>query len=182
MTSRERVEAALRHEEPDRVPVDIWGSASRINTQLYEDVAKALGLTELGRLIRPGSDTQYEDYAFADLLGSDFRHINIGKPKGYKSYKDGNGYIIDEWGVGRSLVGRYPTIVKHPLKDKDIAFLRDYQVPNAEDSGRIEELAELARAYCEGTEKYVTACSAQSGQVFDLSVSARYRGFFNRHV
>jgi uroporphyrinogen-III decarboxylase len=30
MTHRQRVLAALDHREPDRVPVDVWGSASRI--------------------------------------------------------------------------------------------------------------------------------------------------------
>lgn len=168
MTSRERVEAVLNHQEPDYVPIDIWGSASRINTELYMDVAKALGLSGTGRLIRPGSDTQYEDYVLADLLGSDFRHINIGKPQGFKSYKDENGYSIDEWGIGRSLVGRYPTIVKHPLKDMDIEQLEDYETPIAEDPGRIAGIGQLARDYYENTDKYVTACSAQSGQVFDL--------------
>lgn len=170
MTSRERVEAALAHREPDQVPVDIWGSASCINTQLYQAVARELGIDpeKSGRLIRPGSDTEYEDYVLADALGSDFRHISIGKPKGFKSYKDENGYIIDEWGVGRSLVGLYPTIVKHPLKDATLDDLKAFQVPNAEDPGRIEGLGELARHYYEDTDKYVTACSAHSGQVFDI--------------
>ena len=170
MTSRERVEAALAHREPDRVPIDIWGSASRINTDLYMRVAEKLGIDyeNTRRLIRPGSDTMYEDYALADALGSDFRHINIGKPKGFKSYTDENGYIIDEWGVGRSIVGLYPTIVKHPLKDATMEELEAFQVPNAEDPGRIEGLAELARHYYEDTNKYVTACSAHSGQVFDV--------------
>lgn len=164
------MQAALAHTEPDFVPVDIWGSASRISTDLYFALARELGLdpAKTGRLIRPGSDTQYEDYALADALGSDFRHINIGKPKGFHSYKDENGYVIDEWGIGRSLVGMYPTIVKHPLKDATLEQLEAYQTPNAEDPGRIEGLAALAKHYYEDTDKYVTACSAQSGQVFDV--------------
>jgi uroporphyrinogen decarboxylase len=168
MTSRERVETALRHEEPDYVPVDIWGSASRINTELYQKLAAMFGLHDTGRLIRPGSDTQYEDYALADILGSDFRHINIGRAAGYKPYKDENGYIIDEFGVGRSLVGMYPTIVKNPLADADIEELKDYQTPKAEDPGRIAGIGELAKYYYEQTDKYVTATPAQSGQIFDV--------------
>ena len=169
MTSRERVEAALNHQEPDRVPMDLWGSASRINTSLYKNLAEALGFDwqKTGRLIRPGKDTEYEDYFVSDALGCDFRHININGSS-FKSYKDENGYIIDEWGVGRSLVGLYPTIVKNPLKDADMAELEAYQVPWAEDPKRIEGLAELARHYYEDTDKYVTACSANSGQVFDV--------------
>lgn len=170
MNSRERVEITLAHKEADRVPIDIWGSASRINTELYLALAKELEIDseKTRRLIRPGSDTQYEDYVLADALGSDFRHINIGKAKNFKSYKDENGYIIDEWGVGRSLVGLYPTIVKHPLADASMEDLEAFQVPNAEDPGRIEGLEGLAKHYYENTDKYVTACSAHSGQVFDI--------------
>ena len=170
MTSRERVEAALNHEEGDRVPIDIWGSASRINTDLYKDMCTALGIDwqESGRLIRPGKDTEYEDYVLADALGCDFRHINIGKAKNFKSYKDEKGIIYDEWGIGRSIVGLYPTIVHFPLEDAEIEDLENFKVPDASDPGRIEGLAELAKSYYEDTDKYVTATSAHSGQVFDV--------------
>ena len=170
MTSRERVELALQHKEPDRVPIDIWGSASRINTSLYKTLAKEFNLDweKTGRLIRPGKDTEYEDYALADALGGDFRHINIGHAKGYKSYKDEHGWVIDEWGIGRSLQGLYPTIVYNPLKDKSLEEVLEYKCPNPYDEGRIEGLEQLAKDYYENTDKYVTACSANSGQVFDV--------------
>ena len=43
MTPRERVRMALNHQEPDRVPVDLWGSASRIHTEQYQKIAEQLG-------------------------------------------------------------------------------------------------------------------------------------------
>ena len=46
--------------------------------------------------------------------------------------------------------------------------LEAYQTPNPEDPGRIEGLGELAKHYYEDTDKYVTACSANSGQIFDV--------------
>ena len=48
MTSKERVLTALAHKEPDRVPIDIWGSASRICNKLYFDIAKDQSWKELG--------------------------------------------------------------------------------------------------------------------------------------
>ena len=170
MTSRERVEMALRHEEPDRIPIDIWGSASRINTDLYKAMCGLLGIDwqKTGRLIRPGKDTEYEDYVLADALGSDFRHINIGKAKNFKSYKDEKGITYDEWGIGRSLVGLYPTIVYSPLEEAEMEDLEAYTLPDPDDPGRYEGLEELARHYYEDTDKYVTACSANSGQIFDV--------------
>lgn len=168
MTSRDRVRITLSHKEPDRVPIDIWGSASRINTDLYIQVAKALGLKQLGDVIRPGSDTEYEDYALSDLLGSDFRHINIGKPSQFKSYQNEKGYIIDEWGIGRSIVGRYPTIVYHPMKGMDESDLDQYTWPTAKDPGRIAKIGEKAEEYFNTTDKAISATSANSGQFFDI--------------
>ncbi len=170
MTSRERVEMTLRHEEPDRVPLDIWGSASRVNTDLYLATAKLLGIDtdKTKRLIRPGKDTMYEDYAFADALDSDFRHINIKEAKNYTPYTDEKGRVIDEWGIGRSIVGRFPTIVLHPLQKATMEELEAWKLPDPKDPGRYEGLAELAKHYYEDTDKYVTACSANSGQVFDV--------------
>ena len=171
MTSRERVEACIRHEEPDLVPIDVWGSASRINTDLYLETAKLLGINtdETKRLIRPGKDTMYEDYAFADALDCDFRHVNTMAPKNFTPYKDEQGRVIDDWGIGRSLVGRFPTIVYHPLqKATSIEDIEAWQTPDPHDPGRFEGQKELAKHYFEDTDKYVSACSANSGQVFDV--------------
>ena len=44
MTSRERVEITLQHKEPDMVPLDLWGSASRLNSDLYKKLAAHFGL------------------------------------------------------------------------------------------------------------------------------------------
>jgi uroporphyrinogen decarboxylase len=45
MTSRERVYKAIRHEEPDRVPVDIGGTyATGIHMDAYAQIARNLGL------------------------------------------------------------------------------------------------------------------------------------------
>ncbi len=45
MTSRERVMAALNHEEPDRVPMDLGGSlATTLVSDAYPALREALGL------------------------------------------------------------------------------------------------------------------------------------------
>ena len=47
MNSRERILAAIRHEEPDRVPIDIGGTGvSGINLIAYGNLKRHLGLTE----------------------------------------------------------------------------------------------------------------------------------------
>ena len=46
MTSRERVLAALNHQEPDRVPVDIGTTDTTMAREVYEGLAALLGLAE----------------------------------------------------------------------------------------------------------------------------------------
>ena len=51
MTHRERVRAALSHQEPDRVPIDFGTIASTIDNKAYGRLARLLGMA--GELDRP---------------------------------------------------------------------------------------------------------------------------------
>lgn len=168
MTSRERVRAVLKREIPDRVPMDLWGTDSRMNTEFYLKAAEYLGYEELGERIRPGSTSEYEDYRISDRIGSDFRHINIGKPDGFKSYTDAEGNSIDEWGVGRKLIGLHPSLSYHPLANATLEDLENYPWPKMRDEGRIRGLEERARNWYENTDFAITATSATSGTIFEL--------------
>lgn len=167
MTSRERVRAVLNREIPDRVPMDLWGTDSRLTTKFYKMVAEYCGFEELGERIRPGSTSEYEDYRIADMVGSDFRHINIRKPDYFKSYQDENGNTIDEWGVGRKMVGQFSAITYHPLADAELEDLETYHWPTMRDPGRVRGLREKARDWAENTDFAVTATSATSGTIFE---------------
>jgi len=167
MNSRERVRATLNHKEPDTVPVDLWGSASRLDNEFYQSLVKHLQYEKLGELIRPGSSSEYVDYRISNLIGSDFRHINIGKPKGFSSYTNVDGHIIDEWGIGRKKIGKYPTISYHPMAELEESDLDSYSWPHAKEPGRIEGLAAQAKDWYENTNYAITATSAVSGQFFD---------------
>ncbi len=168
MTSRERVRLAASHRQPDRVPMDLWGSDSRLNTNFYLRLMQTIGESQLGEHIRPGSTSEYEDYALSDKVGSDFRHINIGKPDGFKSYTDEQGNIIDEWGVGRKMAGKHPSFTLHPLANATLADLENYNWPKMQDEGRIRGLAERAKNWYEQTDFAITATTATSGTIFEL--------------
>lgn len=170
MTSRERVRMAVNHQEADCVPMDLWGSDSRLNTDFYLALKEYMGEeNQLGERIRPGSTSEYEDYSLSDKINSDFRHINIGKPDYYKSRTDQEGNILDEWGVGRKMFGKNPALTYHPLKDAEtIEELEQYPWPKMVDEGRIRGLEERARDWYENTEFAITATSATSGTIFEL--------------
>jgi len=167
MTSRERVRQAINFKEADRVPMDLWGSDSRLNTNFYLRLAKEAGLDPLGERIRPGSTSEYEDYRLSDMIGSDFRHINIGHPDGFKSYVDEKGNNIDEWGVGRKIIANNPAFTLNPLAEATADDLKTYKWPNMSDPGRFRGLAEKARDWYENTDYAITATSATSGTIFE---------------
>jgi uroporphyrinogen decarboxylase len=53
MTPRQRVLAALNHEEPDRVPIDLGGFQTGIHVQAYKTLLGHLGLEEEIRILDP---------------------------------------------------------------------------------------------------------------------------------
>jgi len=168
MTSRERVRTALAHKEADRVPMDLWGCASRLHNKVYLGVLQELGLEGTGTVIRPGTLTEYEDYRISDALNVDFRHINIGKPKNFKSWTDSDGNVFDEWGIGHYKKDKFNAISVHPLSDPDPAKLDSYPWPDPDDPGRIEGIGELARDYFENTSYAITSTTATSGAMFEF--------------
>lgn len=75
MTSRERVLAAVNHQEPDRVPVAIGGGPYGIVDPLY---LKLLDLLDLGAPVQPfrtGHSISYMDDRLLDRLGTDTRYV-----------------------------------------------------------------------------------------------------------
>ncbi len=149
------------------MPLDLWGSDSRLNTNFYLRLAEEIKLDPLGERIRPGSTSEYEDYNLSDMVSSDFRHINIGKPDGFKSYLDEQENIIDEWGVGRKIIGSHPSFTLHPLAEATEEDLQSYSWPNMSDPGRFRGLAEKAKDWYENTDFAITATSATSGTIFE---------------
>lgn len=169
MTSRERVRMALNHQEPDRVPVDLWGSASRIHTEEYIKIAKSRGLEirESDR-IRPGTTTEYVDYRLSDMVGSDFRHMHIHRPEEFMTYhQDEKGNTIDEWGIGRKMFNGFNAITLNPLADMEMDTLKKFKWPDPYRPERTAGLAEIAKDYYENTDCAITATSAVSGVVFE---------------
>jgi len=168
MNSRERVLVTLNHKEPDRVPIDLWGSDSRLTNDFYLKVIKYLGLKPLNKKVRPGRTAEYVDYRISDYIGSDFRHAVMGMPKNFKSYKDKNGNIIDEWGIGRKLVGIYPQLTYSPLANSEIADIDKHKWPVIKDPGRIEGLKEQVKDWYENTDYCITATGPVSGLILEF--------------
>jgi uroporphyrinogen decarboxylase len=179
MNSRERVLAALDFREPDRVPVDVWGSASRICDQLYYEIVNREGWSDLGPYVAASRSGNYVDPRVSDLIGSDIRHTNVGKPKNFKAYKDENGYDVNEWGIPMKKVSGESIIALHPLKDAAVADIDKHAWPTPADPGRIVGVKEQVEHWRSNTDYFVATTSVVSGLMIDIGPYLRsFEQFF----
>jgi len=163
MNSRERVLAALNHEEPDRVPLDLGGWVTSMHRIAYENLVNYLRQKtdepehfpedyELKDWIQQLPDI---DESVLERLGIDTRYVRPGAPRGesweLERWEDADyNYVKDAWGVTRKKPkdgGLYYDIVfsKCPLKDANVSNLEDYSWPDPEDPGFLEGVREKAR-------------------------------------
>lgn len=81
MTPRERAVAALNHEEPDRVPVDVAGSASTSTlVDGYEGLNALLGIVGETRILSKAMRIAHLDEEVMQHLGSDCRPLVVKPP------------------------------------------------------------------------------------------------------
>ncbi len=97
MNSRERLLTALKHQEPDRVPIDLGGLPSGIEVGAYNPLKKMIGLTsETKTFVR---DHVEIDEPVLERFGVDTRYLRIQPPKGYKHTVDRDNSYLDIWGT-----------------------------------------------------------------------------------
>ena len=157
MSPRERVRAALHHEEPDRVPIDLAQAAGDgIVAIAYRNLLKYLGLGD--RPIRISSTFAQAAEVDEDVLRRfrvDFRGVDVGGPDGWKDIILPDDSFQDEWGVVRRRPpeGLYYDLVKSPLADVDtISGLDNYHWPDPLNPGRFRGMREKAKRLREETD------------------------------
>ena len=150
MTPRERVLTALRHEEPDRVPLDLGGSTCRIavgEPHGYLALCRHLGLGDVRVELRPASfNVSRVDERILRRFGVDLRHVRVrdlGRRVSDRVYEDMFGV---RWLRMRSHY--YP--VDPPLKNaRGPRDVEAYPWPRTDDPRLFEGLERRAEAYRE---------------------------------
>jgi uroporphyrinogen decarboxylase len=141
MTSRERVLAALSHQQPDRVPMDLGASiVSSIHVQAYDNLKKYLGL-DLGatKIFARTPQLAVVDPVILDLFGVDTLGVKPGSPENHphREVPDEHGFI-DEWGILRKMPPDADTyyVANAPLEgDISIHDVLNYPMPDPADPG-----------------------------------------------
>jgi uroporphyrinogen decarboxylase len=162
MTSRERVMAALRHEEPDRIPIDLGQAVGDgITAVAYRNLISYLGLPQ--RPIRIKHKFAQEALVDEDVLRRfrvDFRFVEPGAPDGWVDLPVGENGYQDEWRVIRSMPagGYYYDLSQPPMADDaTLATIDRFPWPDPDDPGRYRGLRERARQLHEETDYAIVA-------------------------
>lgn len=128
MSGRERILAALRREEPDRLPTMEW--------VFHPEVIRRMNGAE-------------NDIDFVRRAGIDGIAVSLN----YRKERIDNRHIIDEWGVTRVTYDDYPNPVVFPISEqKDFD---DFTVPDPDDEFRFASIRKAQEEL--GDEKLVVA-------------------------
>ena len=169
MTPRERVLAALEHQEVDRIAIDLGGiHNSTMCTGAYKAFAAYLGVEPTTEFISKAFDIVKMEEAVLSKLPVDTRAVFARPPAHSRTrWLDSHTYI-DEWGITFHQPEGWTQfdMVAHPLAEATIGDLDNYEWPNVEDESRYVGLKEQARDLHENTD-YAVCASTTDTTIFD---------------
>lgn len=172
MDHRERVMLAFSHEEPDRVPLDLWGSAYSLTDPVYFDLKRELDLQGDIQPFRRRRMSTYYDERVLEALDVDFRHVRMARSgtttviPSAPNRRDET--FLDPWGVTIQMVDMIPVAIGHPLAEATIDQLEDYPWPTDFYSAEDEHaFLQHARRYQEETDFAVIARTPVSLGIFE---------------
>jgi uroporphyrinogen decarboxylase len=174
MTSRERVAAAIDHQEPDRVPTALGGGPYGIVDAVYLRLVDTLGLGEPVAPFRAGHNISYHDDRVFDRLGTDTRYVWPTLSPSSPLPRD-DGLLVDGYGQPwrRALPYYYPAA--GILADADGVDAIDELVawPDTGDPKWVSGVRARARSLREGTDAYIVARMVTSHGPFQTASDLR---------
>jgi uroporphyrinogen decarboxylase len=156
MTHRERVLAALDHQETDRTPIDFGGTyTTTIFHAAYERLKQHLGLEHQTVILSKIRQLAIPDESVLRRFDVDTRFLGLGPYDGDQKEIDEDS-CLDEWGTTwrKAQDGHY-LYVDGPFfeqKTPDPKALEDYRWPDPDNPGYCRGLGERARALRETTD------------------------------
>lgn len=126
MNSRERFACAMRHETPDRPPIDLGSTTLTAMSLGCQSALRAyLGFTGEPVLTNSGVDERILEWA-----GCDFRGVGriVSLPSVHPA-QPAPDVQVDCWEVWRKQVGQYHDIIRSPLKGATRQDLADFPWP-----------------------------------------------------
>lgn len=166
MTHRQRVQAALDHQEPDSVPLDFGtgGNTSPV-PEVYEKLCAYYGIEYQLRLVPHMMRLAVADERILQSLDIDTRPIYMNpSPRGIRPCAEPH-HFYDEWGVKwKEVVADgiiYREVAESPLENASIEDIHQYPWwPDPLDPVRYQGLRENAEKMFTQTEYALIGCPA----------------------
>lgn len=143
MTSKERLIKALNNQPTDRPPI-----YCSVVPQLAEKLAAHLHVPLEPSIDSPmsGNRISWRDLMLA--LGSDCICVASCAPDNAKTYKQPDGLIVNEWGIGMRNHGLYDDFAHFPLADvTSVEQIEAYQFPDVNAPGRFDYAKETIEKF-----------------------------------
>jgi len=176
LTPRERVNKALNHEIPDRVPIDLGGNQTGIHKHAYLSLIRHLGISDELRIMDAVQQLAQPCEALLQRLHVDTRYVAAGAPESWKggivkARHDGRNWeeLTDEFGVRWSMpedAPYYMDITLHPMAKATLKDVKDYPWPRGDDPSRFAGLRQRALELKRNTPYAVV--SGISGVVYEI--------------
>ena len=165
MTPRQRVEAALHHQEPDRVPLDIGsGTSNSLVIEAYDRLKAYWGTPTPTRVMAETTRVAHLDEETMARLGSDFRPLRLRGPSRWTPPADADpDTLVTELGVryrrARYAGGYYWELAHSPLAEATLTDVARFPWPDPDDPGRYAGVAEEAERLFHETPYALVGCS-----------------------
>jgi uroporphyrinogen decarboxylase len=171
LTSRERVEKALSHQEADRVPLDLGSTPfTTIHLEVARKLHKHFGLEDAGyEFISFGAQAVRPHPYIREQFSIDTYGVFSAPPDDFTlEVKDDT--FIDEWGMKHKKMPRsfQYDFIGHPLSRSTVEDLKHYPWPDPKNAGRFSSLLKETRDIFDNTDLAVILNPPQGAQIREL--------------
>jgi uroporphyrinogen decarboxylase len=181
MNSRERVLTALDHQEPDRVPIDLGGSAvTSIAIPTYAALRDHLALPKKSiETLETVQQIAVVDDDVLDLFGVDVIPVFANPPAGYQpefvDEADGGKAFQDEFGatLRRPKSSCYYDWREFPLREPSLEALERMPWPDPADPARYRGLRQRVKQLRASTERAIFSAAPCGHDLFNQLLRVR---------
>jgi uroporphyrinogen decarboxylase len=172
MNPRERFQKAMNHEEPDRVPIDLW-----ITGAAYENLKSHLKVTAPEKQEWGIMSNWKISEEMLRRLHVDFRRVYMNPSSSFEPKDHGDGTIDSEFGSRFAWFGPYLEVVHFPWAEfTEVEQVEQYKWLDPDDPSRMDGVVKRAKHLHEETDFAVVGMVGGPWGVFEIC--AHYmRGF-----
>jgi len=181
MTPRECFHAAMNHQQPDRLLIDMGKHIGSLHKTAYIQLRDYLGddsMVNENRILDRMAQTVWPDESLLQRFDIDFRWL-VPNWVQVTEREDVPGYI-DMWGVPYKALSNWEHCMVDgaPLRTATLAEVKDYAWPDPHDPAQFKGLREQAKHLSENTDYVVGADAIKAGMLMNALQLRGYDQFF----